>query len=147
MSEANTVNGPSEKSDDSPAGNPWKFLPPADMKRAYAVIKDAEQYVAALLLCTLLIISAIFVPVWYIRTVFIPVTYLCAVIVPAKYAIRLSQWIALSNTYPTLTEAGGPKSIQARFGPSKRKLMLATTVGALMFGFYTIVLIALSWPV
>ncbi len=88
-------------------------IDPVDQKKMDAVIKDANQFWLAILLCFLCsAIGAILIPFWYF--------------------VRLRQWTALSRKYPLLMTESQPGSLAAKFQACQWKLIAGIVVGAVV---------------
>lgn len=85
-----------------------------DLKKANAIIKDANQFWLAILLCLLCsMIGAILIPIWY--------------------GVRLLQWNALGKKYPILVDWETNDELPRRFRSAKWKLIVGIVVGILIF--------------
>lgn len=90
-------------------------IDPADKRKAQAVIKDANQFWLAIIICFLCFaIGSLIIPIWYL--------------------VRLVQWDRLAKKYPELVIPGAQEgSMQAKFVSSKWKLTVGIVVGVSMF--------------
>lgn len=90
-------------------------VPPAIVKKAEAIIKDAGQFWVAIIL-----------------------TFLCSgcgfVLVGPWYLFRLIQWNSISSQYPQLTEPNPPYgSLSQRFQSARTKLLIGMICGVILF--------------
>jgi hypothetical protein len=98
----------------------------ADHRKLNAVVKDANQFWLAILLCILCSgCGALIIPIWY--------------------TVRLLQWNRFAVKYPDLTRAGAkPGSLSAKFQSSQWKLIVGLVFGCLvlvLLAFYIVVLL------
>jgi hypothetical protein len=100
---------------DSFAQNNALGIPPADLKKIEAVIKDARQFWLAILLSFLCsIIGFLLIGPWYV--------------------IRLVQWSRLSGKYPALMTPNPPHgTLEQRFQSSRWKLIVGLVAGLMFF--------------
>ena len=86
-----------------------------DQKKIEAVIKDANQFWLAILMC--IFCSA-----------------LGAVIIGPWYLVRLLQWNSIARAQPMLLDPNVPRgSLQQRFQSAKWKLIVGISFGAFIF--------------
>lgn len=90
-------------------------VPEKDKEKIAAIIKDANQFWLALILCLLCsIVGAMIVPIWYFS--------------------RFQQWNKMSSKYPALNNPdASPKSVTARFQAAHWKLITGMSVGLLLW--------------
>ncbi len=123
--------------DSSPPPNPYSANPyapsstafhsptlefePAVQKKIEAVIKDANQFLLAILLCFLCsAVGMVLIGVWYL--------------------VRFLQWNALAKAYPKLMDpAAAPRSIAKRFQSAQWKLIVGMS-----FGFTLLIIFILA---
>jgi hypothetical protein len=86
----------------------------ATLKQFDAIVKDANQFWIAILLCLLCSgIGSVLIGVWYLS--------------------RLVQWNSMSKAYPLLmVENPPPGSMAARFQAAKAKLIIGLVVGIVL---------------
>ena len=95
----------------------------SDLKKLWAITKDADQFWLALILCFLCsAFGALFVPAWY--------------------GVRLMQWNKFKTKYPVLLEP--PRTqIQMKFVSARTKLIAGFSVGSLfllILAFFVLIL-------
>ena len=91
-------------------------IPKADLKRAKAVVKDADQFWLAILLCFLCVALAPFlIGPWYLS--------------------RRLAWQSLGTKYPVLMDSSAPpNTFPGRFQRANTKLFIAFAFGGVMLG-------------
>ncbi len=96
------------------ADQPELNIDPVVLKKVQAIIKDANQFWLAMLLCLFCGVAPIIIGPWYL--------------------VRLVQWSSVARTQPMLLAAHAPPGSLARqFRSAKTKLMIGVCFGAVMF--------------
>jgi len=103
-------------------------IPEPDLKKARAVVKDADQFWLAILLCFFC-------------------TALGLILIGPWYLIRILQWKSLGARYPILMDAGAlPKTFPYRFQRARTKMIIAIAFGGLIVGISIFFLVFASLP-
>lgn len=103
-------------------------IPEPDLKKAKAVVKDADQFGLAILLCFFC-------------------TALGLILIGPWYLIRILQWHSLSSKYPILMDASAPpKTLPYRFQRARTKLIIAIAFGGLIVGLVIFLVVFASLP-
>jgi hypothetical protein len=106
-------------------------IDPESLKKIEAIIKDANQFWLAILLCFLCSgVGGILIGPWYM--------------------VRLIQWNKMSQSQPALLESAAPPgSLPRQFQSAKTKLIIGMVVGAsiLVLAFLVAGLSVVSMPV
>ena len=101
-------------------------IPEPDLKKAEAVVKDADQFWLAIILC--FICSALGI-----------------ILIGPWYLIRILQWQSLSSRYPILMDTNAPpKTLPYRFQRAKTKLIIGIAFGGIVVGSMILFLIFVS---
>ncbi len=92
----------------------YQSIPAGDLKKIQAIIKDANQFWLAILLCFLCsAIGMVLIGPWYL--------------------VRLLQWSSMANAYPHLRNGQAPPgSLAQRFQSAQWKLIVGLAVGLLI---------------
>jgi hypothetical protein len=102
-------------------------IPEPDLKKAEAVVKDADQFWLAIILC--FICSALGI-----------------ILIGPWYLIRILQWQSLSSQYPILMDTNAPpKTLPYRFQRAKTKLIIGIAFGGMIVGGIILFLIFVSF--
>ena len=89
-------------------------LSPKDLKKAKAIIKDANQFWLAIILCVVCtMVAALIFPIWY--------------------TFRLWQWNSLAKKYPVLVAPQSAEQLPTRFKSAQWKLIVGMIAGFLIF--------------
>lgn len=135
----NPAGGPAGGPSSAFAGNPYEAsstgphsatgstsgLDADTAKRVNTVIKDADQFWIALVLCVLC-------------------TGIGSLIICPWYLVRLSQWSSLGKSHPQLLTAAPKGSLEDRFQRAKSKLVMGIVAGAILLFFVGIYVVSLS---